>query len=460
MNKLFNAMTYSDALTENGAVTNSTSGSFLVDLFGRAGSSRGTNLVGEFLQAFKENPDLAIRLALYTRDPRGGYGERKHFRQWIGYILKKVDLETGKAIVSKIPEIGRFDDLIPVIELGGDIKAHAITVWLRAIAVEKNTLAAKWMPRKDRIFEEVRRHLGVPPKTLRKLLVETTNVVETQMCNREWDQIEYSKLPSRAQLLYRKAFARNDGERYEEYLSALEKGEAKVNSSVLYPYEIVANSSGQLREAQWKGLPDYVGEGSFLPMIDVSASMCVAAGNTKFTAMQVAMSLGIYLAERNKGVFKDQFLTFSERPSMQELCGDTLETRLRNLSRAHWGMNTDINRAMQTILDRAVANGLTDEDLPDALIVLSDMEFDRCGSSPVSEKTIRDFEASGFTAPKLVFWNIASRRDNVPVRAGQNGTVLVSGFSAAVMKTVLSGEVVTPLDMVKSALCVPKYDYL
>ena len=145
---------------------------------------------------------------------------------------------------------------------------------------------------------------------------------------------------------------------------------------------------------------------------------------------------------------------------MQELCGDTLETRLRNLSRAHWGMNTDINRAMQTILDRAVANGLTDEDLPDALIVLSDMEFDRCGSSPVSEKTIRDFEAAGFTAPKLVFWNIASRRGNVPVRAGQDGTVLVSGFSAAVMKTVLTGEVVTPLDMVKSALYVPKYNYL
>lgn len=459
MNNLFNAMTNGDARTANGAVTNSTSGSHLVDLFGRAGSSRGTDLTGLFHEALKEDEDLAIRMLMYVRDPRGGYGERKHFRQWLAHLVTILPEQVSKRVIQRVPEIGRFDDLIPVIEKGGNLARYAIAVWIRAIAVNKNALAAKWMPRKGKIFNAVRRFMQVPPKTLRKLLVETTNVVETKMCEREWDKIEYDKLPSRAQLIYRKAFNRNDGTRYQEYLSDLEAGDSKVNSSVLYPYEVLVKSEGALQQAQWESLPDYVEGGVFLPVIDVSGSMYCSTSVQGVTALDAAMSLGIYLAERNKSVFKDQFVTFSERPQMHSLVGRTLRERCNNLRTADWGMSTNIDSVFTQILSKAVEHNLSNDDLPDAVIILSDMEFNYCGGRPVSEKVKARFEKYGYKVPKQVFWNLHSRAGNVPVKVDQHGTVLVSGLSGAVMKSVLSNKVLTPLDMLKETLLVPKYDY-
>jgi hypothetical protein len=288
------------------------------------------------------------------------------------------------------------------------------------------------------------------------------------MCAKEFTKIDYSKLPSKAMSDLMKAFSRNDLERFQAYLASLEKGEVKINAGAVYPYDIVKNlkhGSARGANAQWTALPNYMeGNNEFvLPVVDVSGSMsCPAGGNPNVTCMDVAISLGLYISERNVGPFQDAFVTFSESPKLQILKG-SLEERYNQLQRADWDMSTNLEAVFKLILKKAKESNVPQSEMPTMVLVLSDMEFNSAvrGRSwnPTAQQMIESMYAeAGYKTPKVVYWNIQSRGDNnKPVHFDTNGTALVSGFSPALLTNLLAGKDMTPMSMMLSVIDSERY---
>ena len=472
MNTFVNAVANQEARTTNGMKARKSTASAAVDLFFNIGASRGKNIVPAFTAAFVENKDLALRIAAWVRDVRGGAGERQIFRDILSY-LETADPESAKALLHKVPELGRWDDLFVV--KSEYLKREAFTMLGDALR-EKNGLAAKWTPRKGPIAAEIRTFFGMSPKFYRKSLVEMTKVVETQMCAKDWDNINFSHVPSVAASRYKKAFYRNT-DTYAAYVESLIKGdnpEVKVNASAIFPYDVLKGRIGHygqafskteldLIEKQWESLPNYVGDANILPLVDVSGSMTVAAGkNTKLSCLEVAVSLGLYLADKNVGKFKDTFLTFSSSPELVTLRGN-INSKIDQMVRSKWEMSTDLNAAMQKILTVAVNGNVPQEEMPSMLLILSDMQFNQCARHDDSalEMIARKFESHGYQMPKVVFWNL-NAQDNAPVKFDTSGTALVSGFSPAIVKPLLSGnmEDFTPESIMLKTIMQDRYAVL
>lgn len=344
--------------------------------------------------------------------------------------------------------------------------------------VSDANLAFKWAPReksaKGAIAKELMGYLGMTPREYRKFLANNTEVTEQVMCAKAWDKINFSHVPSVASARYQKAFGRNAGELYSEYLRELQKPQAerdpkvKINASAVYPYDVVKSvSKGNQAVAneQWKALPNYVGDARIMPMVDVSGSM--AWGNTGVNGVQpldIAISLGLYLSEKNTSDFKDMFLTFSGKPKLEILRG-TLSQRVQQLRRAEWGMNTNLRAAFDQILEVAIRGNVPAEDMPEMMLILSDMQFDRCTrfDDSAQEMIKRKYEAAGYEVPKIVFWNLnAGYGDNTPVRYDDRGVCHVSGFSPAIMKAVLSVDELedfTPYNVMLKTLMSERYNY-
>ena len=475
MSELFNACNTSNVVTENGAVAHGSTLSECLNLFAAVGASRGKDLTPLFIRAFSEDKETAIRVMLFSRDIRGGMGERQHFKTFIGWLVKGHPILTTR-VLKLIPEVGRWDDLKSL--EGTAAQDYAVRLWGREVTAG-NALACKWLPRKGVWFNRVRKYLRIDPKTLRKHIVKCSQTVEQLMSARDWKSIEFGKVPSMASFRYRKAFARHMPKKYEEWVEGLANGTAKVNSSTMYPHEIVsACDDDEAADARWKGLPDYLegSSASILPMIDVSGSMHTGVGgSSSLSAITVATALGIYLAERSKGVFKDEFMTFSERPKIQKLAtGATLKDKVYAMSDADWGRTTNLTAAFELILMKARAHQLTQEQLPSTLLILSDMEFDvATTSSPHLFRDIvaipetnfelidRLFKEAGYKRPNIVFWNLAHRNEHFPVKFDDKGTALVSGFSPALMRAVLSDkmEEFTPLNVMLEAIGIDRYAF-
>jgi len=329
-------------------------------------------------------------------------------------------------------------------------------------------LASKWMPRKGPIANDLRKYLNFTPKAYRKLLVELTKVVETQMCAKEWDQINYNHVPSVAANRYQKAFGKRDAARYGEWKAGLKTGESKVNASVLYPYDVLKSVGYGDREvalAQWEALPNYLGDDKILPMVDVSGSMSCQVGGQKgvgLTCMDVAVSLGLYIADKQQGAFKDMWLTFTSDSHIDILKGDLLSKM--NQIRCNVGYDTNLESAFRSILNVAVANKLPAEEMPKYLLVLSDMEFNPAwingrgvGAWDMAETMFRN---TGYEMPKLVWWNLNARPDatgNSPVRFDQRGSAMVSGFSPSIMKSILVAKNFTPRDVMMETIGSDRY---
>lgn len=463
-----NAMSTNDARTENAMKTHSTSDSALVDFFGSAAGARKMRedqLITLFDRAVKEDMDKALKLLFWLRDVRGGAGERKAFRTCVDYLAEFYPEQLYKN-VKYIPEFGRWDDILEL--LGTDLESAALRVIAYALRNE-DSLCAKWMPRKGKVAAKLRAYLKLTPKAYRKLLVRLTNVVETPMCANEYSRIDYSKLPSLASARYQAAFSRNDAARYEAYKNALKKGEAKINASAIYPHDIVRSllrGDASVADAQWAALPNYL-EGSeyqrILPLVDTSGSMSVSVSGV-VTAMDVAVGLGIYLSERNEGIFKDHFMTFSNQPTLQHLTG-TLSSRARQLRTANWDFNTDLMLAFDTILTKAVQNRVPENHMPEVILVISDMQFDQCTryNSNALEGIRRRYSNAGYVMPKVIFWNINGRAGQSPVKVRDNNTALISGFSPSIMKYVLAPgnlEKLTPYNMMLEVVNSPRYSVI
>lgn len=470
MSTFVQAVQNQSARTTNGMRARKSTANACVDLFFKIGASRGKDITKEFVAAFVENKEVALRIAQWARDARGGSGERELFRQILKY-LEKHDKDAAAALLMKTPEIGRWDDIFVFEDKA--LKAKAFTMLGDALR-NKNGLAAKWTPRQGKLAAEIRQFFGMSPKFYRKSLVELTKVVEQQMCAKDWDNINFSHVPSLAAARYKKAFFRNTQE-YAKYVQALVKGndpKVKVNAGAVYPYDVLKGAVGQyvtqynkteldLIEKQWEALENFVGDASVLPLVDVSGSMsCKAGNNDNLSCLTVAVSLGLYLADKNKGKFKDTFLTFSGKPELLHLKG-TIVQKCQQMVRSNWDMNTDLVKAMDKILKTAVEGNVPQEEMPQILLILSDMQFDQCAKFDDSAMKMieRKFEGAGYTVPKIVFWNLNSK-DNVPVKYDQRGAALVSGFSPAIMKAVLSGdtEQFTPEGVMMKAIMVPRYD--
>lgn len=452
-----------EARTENGMKAFESTLNRNVDLFFKIGASRGKDITREFELAYQEDRETALRILQWARDVRGGAGERTLFRQVAVFLEKNYPHELlDTKIMSNIPEIGRWDDLL-VFE---DPKVYGRALELIISALDSGSgLAAKWMPRKGPDAVKLRAALGWSPKYYRKRLVELTKVVENQMCAKDWSDINFSHVPSLAMSRYSKAFGRNATDLFTAYKESLKSGDpsVKVNAGAVYPYDIVKNvrnGDGGLADEQWKALPNFIGDSMVLPMVDVSGSMTnTCFKGTTLCPLDVAVSLGLYCSDKNEGPFKDLFLTFSNAPAFVHVKG-TLSQKIRQMDTAHWDMNTNLHRAFDAILAVATANEVAPADMPGALLILSDMQFDACTRYDDSalEMVSRKYSEAGYRMPALVFWNLNASA-NVPVKFDQKGTALISGFSPSIMKSVLSVDFdsFTPQSIMLNAINIDRY---
>lgn len=329
---------------------------------------------------------------------------------------------------------------------------------------------SKWAPRekgtKSYWAYKLRKHMGMEPRQYRKMLVSLTDVVEQKMAAGNWSKINFEHVPSLASIRYQKAFERHVPGLYNKYITKLETGDAKINAGAVYPHDVVMSintGNERVAEQQWKALPDFVGsDKSYIPLIDTSGSMCQGISGS-LTAIDVSVSLGIYLAQRNKSVFKDKFITFSESPSWVDLSGLSLKQAVNKTYTANWGMNTNIEKAFQMILNAAVKGNVPKEDMPEYMLIVSDMQFDvavRSSKNKPQGMIKEQYKNAGYDVPKIVYWNLVDYGTNIPVTSTKKDVALVSGFSPSIMKTVLSDpELFTPFNIMMKAVNVPRYDW-
>jgi len=468
------------ARTANGMRARATTSSAAVDLFGSIGAMRGKNVIPAFTAAFNENQDLALRIAQWARDVRGGSGERQLYRDILLHLEREQpQILLESRLLDNLPEIGRFDDLF--IFTNPAVKTRALNVLVRALR-EGNGLAAKWAPRKGRLAVELRNLMGLSPKRYRKLIVGMTDVVEQDMCARNWNEINFSHVPSLAMTKYLTAFHRNAPEAFQAYKDALERndGTAKVNAGAIYPHQVIkklgtANGWSHdfvinerdraVAEAMWEALPNYMSNKNVLPMIDVSGSMsCRAGTDSSVTCMDVSTALGLYAATKSRGAFRDMALTFSGGSDLYKLPDGSIGQKVQAMHArgSDWGSNTNLHRAFDQILVHAQRYQVPASDMPAMLLILSDMQFDQCVRFDDSAMQMirRKYEDAGYELPQIVFWNL-NDSGNKPVRFNDAGFALVSGFSPALMESVLAVEMdkFTPEAVMLKAVNTERYNW-
>lgn len=473
LNQLKNAtnVTY----TENGARAFQTTKSPLLDFFALGGAVRtrsDLDKIKMFTRAYGENPEFAMKALFYFRDVRGGQGERDIFRTVIRYMATH-HADALKKNLHLIPFYGRWDDLYALfgslveVEVGDLIKKQ----FAEDMATPYPSLLGKWLksenatsPKTKRLGLKTRQILGLSERQYQKSLTslrKKINVLECLMAEKRWGEISYDKIPSQAGLRYRKAFFRNDEDRYQSFLDSLRKGEAKVNAAALFPYEISSQvddypqSDDAILNGLWSNLPDYFDgkEENSIAIVDVSGSM-------HGLPMDVATSLGMYIAERNWGPYHNHFITFSERPELVELQGSTFCEKIRNMRRANWDMNTNLRAVFDLILKTAIQNSLPAKDMIKKLYIISDMEFDAADAS--NKKTLyrkmkAKFEEKGYVLPTVVFWNVNARNDQFPITTDDAGTVVVSGCSPSILKNLLKKESFNPYELMLDVLNDERY---
>lgn len=468
--------------TENGAVALNTTGSKCLDYFATVGALRNADDLRKerlFADAYNEDPLTATKISFYARDIRGGLGERSTFRTIIRYMAKHHP-EALRPNLDLIGVYGRYDDLYSLIDtpLEEDMWAAMKKQFEEDLKNlhEGNavSLLAKWIKTADASSIKTRKlgiltaqKLGYPVYNFKRIvraLRKRIGVIESLMSAGRWDEIKYSEVPSRAMMIYRKAFEKHDEYRYKEYISKAVKGEEKINANTLYPYDIIERvwgSSSRLRvieddslEALWRNLPDYVGDGiNALVIADTSGSMVGRPLNT-------AVGLAIYFAERNKGAYHNMWMTFSQHPTIQLLKGETLAQKLRSLDTRGWMMNTNLEAAFKEVLYIAVKNSVPQEEMPKAIIVISDMEIDACANSNwfFYEQMEAKFKNFGYKIPSIIFWNVDSRHDTFHADSKRKGVQLVSGQAASTFKNVMDCIGMTPVEAMMKTIDSERYE--
>lgn len=455
--------------TENGALAYRSSESFCLDLFFKAGAMRNSTpaeIADAVTRAYAEDPDKAMKIVFFARDARGGLGERRFFRCAVSALVKNAP-ESVKKNIPLFAEYGRFDDLCVLLgtplenAAAAEIKSQLELDNAAMNAKKPASLLAKWLPSVNASSKATRnmgRHmatlLGMSEREYRKTLVALrryTDILENRLRERDYT-FNYETQPSCAMFKYRKAFSRNDGERYSEYLNRVEEGAAKLHADRLFPYDIVrAALNGNVPEnerrslnAAWNALPDLTASKreNALAVIDGSGSMTCGCGSIR--PIDAALSLGIYFAEHNKGAFANHFITFSETPRLVEIKGKDIVEKVNYCRTFNEIANTNLEAVFKLILKTALKNNVSASEMPAKIYIISDMQFDSCiigGNNDVLFKAMRKlYHNYGYILPELIFWNVNSRCDAIPVTRSETGAALVSGYSPAIFDMVIGGE--------------------
>ena len=494
MNKFMNGLTNATnfTFTENGAVTHSTTKSDLLDMFAMGAAMRrrsDADCILMFRKAFAENPAYALKCLFYIRDIRGGQGERRFFRVCMK-DLATYNTDAAKRNLEYIPVYGRWDDLY--IFEGTNLENDAFEFMKNQLALDVEcktpSLLAKWLKSENTSSKESRR-LGnktriafkMNHKQYRKVLAilrERINIVERLMSANKWDLIEFDKLPSKAGMIYKNAFARHDiermkNEKVQTYADFAKDETKKVNAKTLYPYECVEEAIKNFRtdlnytnrlmtNKYWNNLEDYFKGASFngLAVVDTSASM-------RGTPLNVAISLGLYCAEKANGPFAGHYVSFSSRPQLIKTEGVDFVDKVERIWKTNLCENTNIEATFDLLLNTAIKNKCSQDDLPKNLIIISDMEFDYARRSDwrisaTSQETLmegiaRKWAAAGYTMPHLIYWNVDARQNNIPM-LGNGPISFVSGFSPSIFETIMSGK--TGYDLMMAKLNSERYSVI
>ncbi len=473
-------------LTENGAVTLRTTGSDCLDLFSTIGALRKADendIIERFIRAYCESPDTAMKILFYARDVRGGLGERRTFRILLRWLADNHSASVIKNI-QYIPEFGRYDDLL---ELSGTACESEAVAFIKeqlekdVEALDKDgdvSLLAKWLPSVNtsndaavRAGKKLAKLLGMSESKYRKTLSALRaqiKIIENNLREKKYD-FEYEKQPSKALFKYRQAFIRNDNDRYTDYLDRVSKGEAKMNTGTLMPYELVESVLNKLTamseeektavNTTWEKLEDFGGDENILAVIDGSGSMYAWKAPTPAS---VALSLGLYFAERNKGAFANHFITFSHAPQMIEIKGDNFVDKLRYVTTFDEVADTNLEAVFRLVLETALKYKVPQSELPSKLVIISDMEFNYCvedGDLTNFENARRMFEENGYRLPDVVFWNVASRNRQQPVSQNEQGAALVSGCTPRLFSMIAGGEL-SPLKIIMEIIGSERYSMI
>ena len=488
MNRFLNGLMENDnyTLTENGAVTHKSTLSGVMDMFALGGAYRNRSVEDKlslFIKAFEEDRLLAMKCLFYMRDIRGGQGEREFFRVCFRWVAKNYP-DIARKNLALISEYGRYDDMwISTFEtpVQDDTLKFINDLLTLDVDCKAPSLLAKWLPSENASSAKtkhnarvIKNYLGMSSKQYRKTLSflrERINVLERLMSAGEWDKIEFDKIPSKAGFKYRNAFARRDmiAKKYEKFAKDTT---TKVNAKALYPYECVQEARKLYRAGldnvdrlmvnkYWANLADYFAGKTFngMAIVDTSGSMTWGQG---ITPIDVAVSLGLYCADKAAGPFHNHFMTFESTPHMVEVRGVDFVDKVRNIMRANWGGSTNVEAAMDTILYTAIDNHCSQDELPQNLIIISDMEFNSCvssarygdGMATLFERIESKFKMHGYKMPNVVFWNVNARQDNIPMKV-KDGVTLVSGFSPVVYEMIMSGK--TGFDLMLEKLNSDRY---
>lgn len=489
MSELFKAMTVENnsTETENGCPAYKSTLDSLLDLFASGASCRSDSkrLKSLVRKAYSEDKLFCICILFYFRDIRGngGQGERNIFREGMKELID-IDPKTICKVLRFIPFYGRWDDLIALYGIERSISNHIAEIIKFQInediqKLDKGSsdisLCAKWLPscntsskHTKAIANKIRREVfGMDEKSYRKMLSrlrKAINIIESYLSKKEY-KFDYSQVPGQAALKYRKAFARNDNERYTEYLNSLANGKAKVNSKTLYPYEIIRkvrhtydDKELALMDQMWKALPNYFGRedhANWLAVVDVSGSMTCH----EELPMNCSISLGLYIAERNMGVFQNKFITFSSEPYLVNLNPeDKIKRKVTNIEdNPRQGLSTNLYAVFELVLNTAIKHHIPKEEMPEVIVVISDMQFDhQRWPQYVMDSIKKMFRNSEYECPKLVYWNVAADyKANQPVTKNDQGAIIINGCKPGMFELILQGK--NPEQFMESVINSERY---
>ena len=472
--------------TENGAVALKSTSDARLDLFGVIGALRGADQVRIerlFSEAYRADPLFATKIAFYARDIRGGLGERETFRTIMRYMAQMHPEALGPNL-DLIGVYGRYDALYCLIgtppedEMWAAMKAQFEEDRRSLENGKAVSLLAKWIKTADASSAKTRelgiltvRKLGYTAyesKSIVRALRRRIGVIETLMTEGRWDEIRYPEVPSRAMMIYRDAFRRHDGERYEKFVNRAVAGQEKIHAGTLYPYDIVEKVAPRLSsffanaslnndpalEAQWRQLPDYVEPGTnALVIADTSGSMCGRP-------MATSVGLAVYFAERNRGAYHNMFMSFSGTSRIQVLRGETLAQKISSINMNDWANNTNLRAAFEHVLEIAIRNHVPQAEMPKSLIVISDMEIDYCGDRDWTfyEMMEEMYRMNGYIIPNIIFWNVNSRHDVFHADKNRKGVQLASGQSAAVFRQVMQTVGMNPVEAMEKIINSERYE--
>lgn len=442
-------------------------------------------------KSFQVSPLDTVKILMNWRDCRGGKGDHRGFLVAFAY-LSKIHPEWFYSNLHLLSEYGSYLDYVKLWHLVEDSRAkteimdlivETLKQDMKALEADTNStskvsLVAKWIPSEkykwDRyndhkfVYELCRKFFRIQRvdnnhlKMLRKQVIvplrEHIKIVESKMCAEKYHEIDYEAVPSVAMNKYKKAFKRNDAERFDEYMSSVLRGEKKINSSQVYPHDLVrqylnnvVREADSVIEAQWAEIKKKAQESK---AFDKSIVVCDVSGSMDGTPMEVAIALGLL------GLYDNKLITFSEQPSLYHVPNGSLYEQVKLLKEMPWGYNTNFSRVMDLVIGLSARKP---EDAIKRIFIFSDMQFDVAVGLPNSSNThfetfTQRFKDAGVEMPQIVFWNLRGDTKDFPVKYDERGVVMMSGYSPALLNGLLEGKQVTPIDVMMNIINNSRYN--